>query len=132
MGEFLYKEESYALRGVAFDIYKQFRNTHKEKVYRDAFCFALAEKGLQVEKEKRIPVLYAGKTVGTYVPDIVVADSIFIELKAKPMITKQDKEQFWQYLKNSNYKLGFLINFGAHGGVQIIRRVYDIARKTQN
>jgi GxxExxY protein len=57
-----------------------------------------------------------------------VNDVILIEIKAKPKLTKQDIEQFWHYLKGSNYKLGFLINFGAQKGVQIIRRIYDTAR----
>ncbi len=129
MDKLLYREESFIIRGVAFEIYKQFRNNHKEKVYRDAYYFGLIEKGLKVHKEKRIDIFYHNKKVGTYIPDLVINNIIFIELKAKPAITKQDIEQFWYYLKNSGYKLGFFINFGAPGGVQIIRRVYDTARK---
>lgn len=128
MDSLLYKEDSYLIGGVAFDIYKQFRNTHKEKVYQDAFSIGLIGKGLKVEKDKRIDIFYNGKRVGTYVPDLVVNEEIFIELKAKPLISKQDSEQFWHYLKNSAYKLGFLINFGAPNGVQIMRKVYDTAR----
>jgi GxxExxY protein len=133
MGDLLYKEESYLIRGVAFDIYKQFRNSHKEKIYRDSFFLGLLGRGLKPEKEKRLDIFYENKKVGTYVPDLVVNSEIFIELKAKPMISKQDLEQFWHYLKNSEYKLGFLINFGSINGVQIIRRIYDTARgKPQN
>jgi len=43
---------------------------------------------------------------------------------------KNLETQFRYYLKATNYKLGFLINFGSPYGVQIIRRVYDTARKT--
>lgn len=128
MDKLLYKEESYLIRGMAFDIYKKFKNHHKEKIYRDSFYLGLTDKGLKVDKEKRIDIFYDSKKVGTYVPDLVVSNAIFIELKAKPMILKQDIEQFWHYLKNSEYKLGFLINFGAPRGVQIIRKVYDTAR----
>ena len=128
MNKLLYQNESYLIRGVAFDIYKQFRNNHKEKIYRDSFYLGLIGKGLKVEKEKRIDIFYSHKKVGTYIPDLVVNDEIFIELKAKPLIFKQDIEQFWHYLKNSDYKLGFIINFGSLNGIQIIRRVYDTAR----
>lgn len=62
-------------------------------------------------------------------PDLVVNDVILIELKAKPRLTKEDINQFWYYLKGTNYLLGFLINFGAPNGVEIIRKVYDTARK---
>jgi GxxExxY protein len=127
--KFLYKKESYIIQGGAFEIYKKFRNRHKEKVYQRAYYFYLKDKGLKVEKEKQIPIYFNNKKVGIYNPDLVISDIIFIELKCKPMITKDDIKQFWYYLKCSNYKVGYLINFGSPNGVQIIRRVYDTARK---
>ena len=128
MAELLYKKESYIIQGVAFDIYKQFRNNHKEKVYHNACYLGLIYKEFRVEKEKQINVYYNGKKIGVYTPDLIVNDIILIELKAKPRLTKDDIKQFWYYLKGSKYKVGYLINFGAPGGVQIIRRVYDTAR----
>jgi GxxExxY protein len=126
--ELLYKEESFIIRGVAFDIYKEFRNNHKEKIYHNAYFFGLTNKGLKVEKDKRIEVFFSGKKIGVYVPDLVIDDSILIELKAKPRLTKEDEKQFWHYLKGTEYKLGFLINFGSSDGVEIMRKVYDTAR----
>jgi GxxExxY protein len=129
MSKLLYKQESYLIQGVAYDIYKQFRNNYKEKVYHNAFYLGLIYKEFKVEKEKRIDIYYNGKKVGTYTPDLVVNDIILIELKAKPKLTKEDIKQFWYYLKGSKYKVGYLINFGDPSGIQIIRRVYDTARK---
>ncbi len=130
MDKLLYRRESYLIRGAAFDIYKKFRNNHKENIYRDAFYFGLQKQGFKVDKEKRIPVYYEGKKVGTYIPDIVVNDAIFVELKVKPFLLKEDKEQFWYYLKNSGYRLGFLINFGVVDGVQIFRKVFDAVKSS--
>ena len=127
--ELLYKQESYFIQGAAFEIYKQFRNNHKEKVYQRAFIEYLKEKGLVVDSEKQIPIYFNEKKVGTYIPDIIVDNSIFIELKCKPFISKEDLNQFWYYLKATNFKLGYLINFGEPKGVKIIRRIYDTARK---
>jgi GxxExxY protein len=124
----LYGDESYRIRGVAYDIYKEFRNRHKEKIYQNAFYLGLKRKGLNVEKEKQVKIYYKGEKVGTYTPDLVVNRRIIIELKAKPMITKDDLKQFWEYLRGSRYKLGFLINFGAVDGVDIHRRIYETAR----
>jgi len=125
----LYKEESYIIQGMAFDIYKQFRNRHKEKIYQNSFYSGLINKKLKVEKEKQINIYYNGRKVGTYIPDLVVDNKILIELKTKPRLTQDDVKQFWYYLKSSNFKVGYLINFGAPNGVQIIRRIYDEARK---
>jgi GxxExxY protein len=83
---------------------------------------------LEVEKEKRIDIYYSGQKVGTYMPDLVIEDKILIELKVKPKLTQGDIKQFWYYLKGSNFKLGYLINFGLLNGVEIIRRIYDKAR----
>jgi len=124
MTELIYKQESYIIQGVAFDIYKQFRNRHKEKVYHNSFYYGLKDKNLEVDKDKRIDIYYNERKVGTYTPDLVVGNKIIIELKVKPRLTQDDVKQFWHYLKGSNYKLGFLINFGAHNGIQIIRRVH--------
>ncbi|PIW91960.1 MAG: GxxExxY protein [Candidatus Nealsonbacteria bacterium CG_4_8_14_3_um_filter_37_23] len=126
--KFLYKEVSYLIKGGAFEVYQQFRNRHKEKLYQRALVEYLQAKGLTIEKEKQIPIYFQNKKVGVYIPDIVVNNIIFIELKCKPLITQDDIKQFWYYLKSSNYKVGYLINFGSPKGVQIIRRIYDTAR----
>jgi GxxExxY protein len=66
--------------------------------------------------------------VGVYIPDFVVGESIIVEIKSKPLLTKSDLQQFWYYLKNTDYKVGYLVNFGKPGKVELIRRVYDSAR----
>lgn len=107
---FLYPRESYLLRGACFEVYKKLRNTQKESIYQKALLIELKGKGLVVEKEKRLPVYYGSTQVGMYTP-----------------LLKEDMQQFWHYLKNSGFRLGFLINFGKPGGVEIIRRVYGSA-----
>jgi len=124
----IYEKESYKIRRAVFDVYRELGCGHKETVYQKALYLLLLKEKLNIEKEKRLPVIFEGVNVGTYIPDFLVEKMIIIELKAKPFITKEDTKQFWHYLKSTEYKLGFLINFGEPGGVQIIRRVYDTAR----
>lgn len=127
--QLLFVKESYLIRGACFTIYKKFRNTQKESVYQRALLEELKIKDLLVEREKHLPVYHLGVNVGVYTPDLLVNESIIIELKAKPFLHKDDVTQFWYYLKNSQFRLGFLVNFGEPDGVKIIRRVYDDARK---
>lgn len=122
---FLFKEESYLIRGACFDLYKKFRNTQKESIYQKSLLLELKSKGLHAVREKQLPIYHLGEKVGVYTPDLIVNEAIIIELKAKPFIHKEDLQQFWYYLKNSEFSLGFLINFGEPNGVKIIRRVYD-------
>lgn len=129
MSDLLYRDLSYEIRGGIFKVYKTLGCSFKESVYQNALFEELKSRKIDAEKEKRIPVYYQGKKVGVYVPDIVVNEQIIIELKAKPFLTNGDQKQFWDYLKGSEYKVGYLVNFGKPGGVEMIRRVYDTARK---
>jgi putative Holliday junction resolvase len=124
----IYEDESFKIRGSAFEVYKQLGCGHKEVVYLRSMIEAMQDKGLKVEKERQLPVYFNEKKIGSYTPDVLVNDVIVIELKAKPFTSKQDIEQFWHYLTSAKYELGFLINFGKPGGVEITRRVYQTAR----
>ncbi len=124
----LYEKESYEIRGVMYDIYKTYRNYHKEIVYHNSIYNDLIDKKYRVEKNKRINIYHNSKKVGTYVPDLVINNIIVIELKCKPKISMEDRKQFWHYLKSTDYKLGFLINFGNPNGVEIERKIFDKAR----
>ena len=128
VNDFLYEKESYLIRGACFEVWKEFKGMYKESVIDRALNISLEDKGLKIESQKRIDIYFKGKKVGTYVPDKIINDIILIELKSKPIILKQDIEQFWKYLKGSKYKLGFLINF-SQTGLTINRIVYDKARQ---
>lgn len=129
--QFLYPQESYILRGACFNIYKKFRNTQKESVYQRSLLEELKSKGLNIEREKQLPVFHLGKKVGIYTPDLILNNIIIIELKAKPFLHKEDLKQFWYYLKNSEFRLGFLVNFGEPNGVKIIRRIYGYDKHSE-
>lgn len=101
---------------------------HLRKKWLIELYLSLENEGLKVENKKWINIYYDNVKVGTYTPDKIVNDSILIEVKCKPYLTKEDERQFWLYLKGSEYKLGLLINFGQKK-LEIRRRIYDKARK---
>lgn len=108
-------------------MWKQFKGMFKESIIDNALTIALEKRKLEVESQRRINIYFEGKVVGTYVPDKVVDKKILIELKSKAYVTDQDLETFWNYLKGSEYKLGFFINFSPTK-LEIKRVVYDTAR----
>ena|SRR3989344_2418440 len=124
----LYPDLSYKIRGACFELRKELGWGHKEVIYQRGLHEKFKAFKLDIDKEKKIPILVEGKKVGIYIPDFVIGDKVMIEVKAKDFIIKPDLLQFWQYLRCTSYKLGFLINFGDKQGVKIIRRVYDTAR----
>lgn len=128
MEKFLYEQLSYETRGSFFEVYKSFGNAFKENVYHKSLIEEFDKRGFSIDSEKRINIYYNEKKVGVYVPDFIIENLIIVEIKCKPKLTQGDIKQFWQYLKGSEYKIGYLVNFGKPGGVEIIRRVYDTAR----
>ncbi len=109
----LYEEESYKIRGACFDVYNSLGGGIREIIIERALVKELLSQELDIENKKKIAIIYKGEKVGFYIPDLVINDKIFIELKSKPFLTKEDEKQFWGYLKGSKYKLGFLVNFGS-------------------
>lgn len=126
--EFLYKELTYRIRGILFEVRKKIGLGHKEQVYQGALEIEFAKAGLRFESKKNISIKYEGKNIGLYQPDFVVEDKVLLELKALPEIARTQTEQVWSYLKGCSYKLALLVNFGSKD-LEIKRVVYDTARE---
>lgn len=127
VNDFLYEDISYKIRGACFEVYNQFGGNFKEKIVDRALTIALRKRNLEILDQKRINIYFEGEKVGTYVPDKIVNGKVLLEIKCKQCLVQADKRQFWLYLNNSDYKLGFLINFGPNK-LEIQRRIYDKAR----
>ena len=128
VADFLYEHETYLIRKALFKVWNQFGSAYKESVIDRALTFELQKLGLKVEDQKKIEIFYDGKKVGEYVPDKIINGIILLELKKKSFLTKQNKYNFWNYLRGSTYKLGLLVNFGDER-LEIKRIVYDRARR---
>jgi GxxExxY protein len=130
MTDYLYQDITYDIRGACFWVWKEFGGAFKEKIVENALALELGKRNRSVERQKRINIYYLKEKVGTYIPDMIVDSTVLVELKCKPMLVKQDMQQFWTYLKGSDCKLGLLINFGRK--LEIERRVYDEARQKRD
>jgi len=127
MPDLLYEDITYQIRGARFWVYKEFRGAFKESIVDNALTKELIDRGLNVENQKRIDIFYKDKKVGVYIPDKIINGKVLLEIKCKPVLSKGDIDQFWKYLKGSNYKLGMLINFSPDG-LKIERIAYDKIR----
>lgn len=127
--DFLYERETYLIRKACFSVWKELGSAFKESAVDKALSIEMQKLGLQVENQKRIEIKYNGEKIGVYIPDKIINGIILFELKRKSFLTKQDKDNFWNYLRGSSYKLGLLVNFGDER-LEIKRVVYDKARKS--
>jgi len=84
-----------------------------ESVYECILEKYLTDRGLKVERQVKMPAEFEGiKLDRVFVADMVINDSVIIELKSKSHLNDTDKKQLLTYLKLTGYKLGLLINFG--------------------
>ncbi len=98
-----------------------------EKVYRNAMTLEIRKLGLDVVPEARIGVYYAGQIVGEYYSDLLVADTVIVELKAVRKLLEEHDAQLLNYLKATPYEVGLLLNFGPKP--EIKRKAFDNSRK---
>ncbi len=83
-----------------------------ESAYQECLFFELKRKGLQVEKQKTLPLIYEDiKLDAGYRIDLMVNDKVVIEIKSIDAIAPVHIAQVITYLKLSGAKLGILINF---------------------
>ena len=84
-----------------------------ESIYQNALEIELQRRELKIEKEKELTIRYRDEIVGRHRLDLVVEDSVIIELKTVDDLSKAHYAQVRSYLAASNMTLGILVNFSA-------------------
>ena len=84
-----------------------------EAVYKNALVIALNERPLKVETEKVFEVLFRKKRIGLYIADLVVDNSVIVEVKSCPFLLPVHQAQLINYLAVSSCPVGLLVNFGS-------------------
>jgi GxxExxY protein len=94
--------------------------------FRDSLLLELCDQGIQVKKEISIPVVYKNRILSTaYRIDLLVKNSIIIELKAVEKLNEIHFAQTLTYLKITKCKLALLINFNVLILKDGIRRIIN-------
>ncbi len=112
MNEFLYKELSYKIIGLAMEVHRELGAGFLEKVYENALMILFEENEIGAKQQEKIKVRFKGQIIGDYIADIIVEDLIILELKCCKKIDSIHKAQLANYLKATNKKLGIILNFG--------------------
>lgn len=84
-----------------------------ESVYQNALIWELRKSGLRSEVQKPISVKYDGQIVGAFAADVLVNDSVIVEVKAVQALAKPHEIQLVNYLTATGIDEGLLLNFGA-------------------
>ena len=110
-----------------YNVYNTLGYGFLEKVYEKAIAIELSTLGLKVEQQARITVYYAGQIIGEYFADLLINNTVIVELKATRTIATEHEAQLLNYLKATTFEVGLLLNFGPKP--QIKRKTYDNERK---
>jgi GxxExxY protein len=84
-----------------------------ESIYSRALVIELKSDEFRVEREKLIKIWYGSLLIGKHCLDLVVNDTIILELKASRSIIPVHQAQMQSYLQASQYRLGLILNFGS-------------------
>lgn len=102
------------VRETAFALQKYHRHGHAEKVYENGFAHRLLKQGLKVLPQHPLFVYDEDGTIlGEYFADLMVEDSLIIELKAVRTLVDEHVAQLLGCLRSSRQEHGLLINFGS-------------------
>ncbi len=104
--ELIYKDLSYEITGILYEIHNELGRYCNEKQYGDLF-----EKKLKNKREKHIPKSFTGEKNGRNIVDFIIKNKIIIEFKCKRNIDREAFYQTQRYLKAFNKKLGLIVNF---------------------
>ena len=117
-------DEVYAIVGAAFEVYNELGAGFMEPVYQEAMEIELGLRGLPFVSQPALPLSYKGHRLQKeYIADLIVFDSLIVELKALNQLTPREEAQLLNYLKATGKKVGLLINFGSHPKLEWVRRV---------
>ena len=113
--------------GIFYDVYNELGHGFLESTYAEAMAYALEEAGLTAIRERAVPVWFRGKKVGQYYADLLVNNSVLLELKATRAIESAHEAQLLHYLRATEIEVGLLLNFGIRP--QFRRLLFDNERK---
>jgi len=121
---------TYQIRGAIFEVNRELGHGFLEKVYENALMIELRNRGLMVENQVPLKVVYKDETVGEYFADLLVEGKVIVEIKAVKDLLKEHKAQLLNYLKATGIHVGLLVNF-TRDRAEIKRMVLDLPEGQQ-
>ena len=126
-----HRELTEKIIGCAYRVYNRMGYGFLESVYEKCLLIELIKAGLSAVSQKSITVFYDNKVVGEFVADIIVEDTIILELKSVRQIIQAHEVQLVNYLVATGKSIGLIINFGERK-VEIKRKVRNFDKDLQD
>lgn len=111
-----------------YETYNELGFGFLESLYEEALWRVLLGKGLLVQRQLSLPVYFRGEKISTFAADLVVSNSVIVELKAARVLEPSHEAQLLNYLRATPIEVGLLLNFGPRPVVR--RMAFGNDRKT--
>ena len=111
MSVLIHKELSDTVLGAVFSVHNVLGPGLLESAYEGALVIEPKHRGLRFERQQVFPLYYKGELAGAYVADLVVENTVLLELKSVQVLTGAMEAQVINYLRLSGVPVGYLINF---------------------
>ena len=121
--DLIFKDETYQLRGILFEVHNKLGSVQKEEAYGNALEIIFKKLAIPYEREKQATLDFEGEVIGNFYLDFVIWGKIALELKTKKFLTKEDFRQALRYIEAINLPLILLVNFRSHK--LIIKRIIN-------
>src|SRR4051812_42735804 len=119
MNKLILGDETFAILGACFEVYKEKGCGFLEAVYQECLELEFADQGLSFASQQKLNLSYKGRPLTqTYEPDFVCHDKIIVEIKAVSALTDEHRAQMHNYLRATGHRLGLLVNFGHYPKVE--------------
>jgi GxxExxY protein len=122
-----YKELTEKIIGCAYNVYNKMGFGFLESVYEKCMLIELRKEGLNAESQKSLTVFYENEIVGEFIADIIVNDTVILELKSSKQIIKAYEVQLVNYLVATGKPVGLILNF-SENKVEVKRKIKDLGK----
>ena len=110
--------------GAAIEVHRELGPGILESAYEECFAFELASRNLSVKRQVALPIVYKGHQIELgYRPDVIVENSVIVELKCVEKLIPVYDAQLLTYLRLSGIERGLLINWFSSPLINGIKRL---------
>jgi GxxExxY protein len=117
-----FEEEGYALMGAAFEVHNVQGGGLLEEIYQESLEIELELRGIPFESKTELRTYYKDRLLKKrYIPDLLAYGGVIAELKSISKICPEHEAQLFNYLRLTQSKVGYIINFGPMGKLEYKR-----------
>ncbi len=113
---------TYSIIGAAIEVHRTLGPGFPEAIYEQALCVEMRSRGIAYARQVDVQVRYKGEHVGSGRIDLLVNDSVIVEMKAVDAISSVHVGQVLSYLRMTGHQLGLIFNFNVSilrdGGIE--------------